>query len=519
MLAEVIGVALIVALALVLRIYRLGSIPAGLHGDEAIVGLEGQHILRDGWIGPYSPLALGQPAGPLYLVAPVVKVFGNTAFAVRFVPAILGSLTVLVLYLALKAQFGRLEGLIGAAILATMGWHVLLTRTAFPVGSWPLVTLLAAWTLSRAIRTESIPWYAGAGAVTAAGIYVYNAHYIVIGAFGLVLLGLLIARRYHPLGRDLLCTGAFVCGMAIAALPMVWFAADGSSGYFQHFRAESLTNTPAWDARDTALGKARLIATRYGDSLMRLTVRPRVDGVDGSGIVPIVPVALVGLSLAGVVVGLRRWRDEPLTWIGIAILIVAPAGSALTNNEGIARRTLVMTPFLAMFAAIAAAEGARFVARRGPRPAWPAAAGGATAAIVLFCAWQGAFRYFTTFADSADQRWIYDADFADAARFMATLKPGDYVYLASVRQSINYETRQFLAPDVQGEDIGTRDAAQRFAYFPARGRPVFILLDSFRAELAALEQEHPGGSVVQGPPTDTGPAFVAYELPQGAALP
>lgn len=518
MLAEGITVGVLVSFALFLRTYGLAGTPDGLHGDEAIVGLEAQHILRDGWIGPYSPLALGQPAGPLYLVAPAVRVFGNTAFAVRLVPAIAGTMTVLVLYLALRARFGRLGGLIGAVMLATMGWHLLLTRTGFPVGWWPLVTLLAAWTLSRGVRSDSIGWYAVAGAATAAGIYVYNAHYVVIGAFGLVLLGMLIARRNHPLQRDLLCIGAFCCGLVIVALPMIGFASDNSNGYFQHFRAESITSTSEWDARDTPLAKGRLLATRYGEAWMRLTIHPKGDGVDGSGIVPILPVVLVVLSGVGMVVGLRSRRDEPMIWLGIAIIAVAPAGAAFTNNEGIARRTLVMTPFLAMFAAIGVAGFVRFVARRGGWPGWPVAASGVAAALVVFCAWQGAVPYFTTFARSPDQRWTYDADFTDASHFMATLKPGDYVYLASDRQSINYETRQFLAPHVQGEDIGPRDAAHRFVYFPARGRPVFILLDSFRSDLRALEQQYPGGTAVEGPSTDTGPAFVAYELPKAAAL-
>jgi hypothetical protein len=191
---------------------------------------------------------------------------------------------------------------------------------------------------------------------------------------------------------------------------------------------------------------------------------------------------------------------------------MAPLGPAITDDGGVARRTLVMTPFLAIFAAIAVAELARSVERRGPRQARRAAGGTVTAVILLVSGWQGVVPYFTRFADSSAQQWVYAADFTEAVRFMAALKPGDYVYLASDRQSINYETRQFMAPNVQGEDIGTRDAAQRFVYFPARGRPVFILLGSFRDDLPELEAQHPGGAVSYGSSTDTGPAFIAYEL-------
>ncbi len=506
--------AAVVAMALFLRTYRLGSIPDGLHGDEAIAGLEGQHILRDGWIGPYSPFALGQPAGPLYLVAPAVALFGNTVFAVRLVPAVMGTLTVLTLYLAARGRFGRRAALVATIVLATMGWHLLFTRTGFPVGSWPLVTLLAAWAFSTAVGRESFAWYAVAGGLAGAGIYVYNAHYVVIAAFALIIIAMLVARRHHPLRRDLLCAGAFTCGLIIATLPMARFAAKESNGYFQHFRHETGAGTPSSGAQRTPLEQAGHWAGQYGETWMRLTLRPKIEGVDGSGIVPILPVTLAALAVAGAAVSLRRWPGEPLIWIGITVVAVAPVAPAITGDGGVARRTLEMTPFVAMFAAISLSEAARFIERRGRHAAWQAAGGVAMTGLIALCGWQGVVPYFTRVADSPAEQWIYAPEFTDAARFMATLQPGDYVYLATDRQSINYETRQFLAPHVQGEDIGPKDPAERFEYHPARGRPVFILLGSFRADVPELEREHPGGALSYGPAINGSPAFIAYELPQ-----
>src|ERR1700674_215736 len=73
----------ITLLAAVLRIWRLGTVPLGLHGDEAWTGLDARRVLREGWIGAYVPSAVGQPTGPLYFTALLFKFMPQTTFTLR----------------------------------------------------------------------------------------------------------------------------------------------------------------------------------------------------------------------------------------------------------------------------------------------------------------------------------------------------------------------------------------------------------------------------------------------------
>ena len=66
---EILLVVLCTGVAAFLRVYRLAELPPGLHGDEALTGLDALRILDEGWIGPYVGSALGQPTGPLYFTA------------------------------------------------------------------------------------------------------------------------------------------------------------------------------------------------------------------------------------------------------------------------------------------------------------------------------------------------------------------------------------------------------------------------------------------------------------------
>src|SRR5687768_12446094 len=138
-------------LAAAVRIWRLDAVPPGLHGDEALTGLDALRIQREGWIGPYVGSALGQPTGPLYWTALVLRVFGDGVFNVRLAMALVGIATVPVAYFAVRQMFDRQVAVIAAALLAVMTWHLAFSRTAFMVISWPLMELVVIGLLFAAL--------------------------------------------------------------------------------------------------------------------------------------------------------------------------------------------------------------------------------------------------------------------------------------------------------------------------------------------------------------------------------
>ena len=147
--SEAFLVSALTGVAALLRLIELTGIPGGLHGDEAVAGLEAQRVLHDGSIGLYSRLAAGQPTGPLYLDALSVKLFGNTALAVRLVPALLGTLTIPLLYVVVRRSLGRQLAALAALLFAVMQWHIHFARIGFPLEAWPLVAVAATGACSK----------------------------------------------------------------------------------------------------------------------------------------------------------------------------------------------------------------------------------------------------------------------------------------------------------------------------------------------------------------------------------
>ena len=97
----------ITLLAAAIRLWQLGSVPLGLHGDEALTGLDARRVLHEGWIGPYVISALGQPTGALYFTALLFKFMPQTTFTIRFSMALLGIATIPLAYGAFATMFHK----------------------------------------------------------------------------------------------------------------------------------------------------------------------------------------------------------------------------------------------------------------------------------------------------------------------------------------------------------------------------------------------------------------------------
>lgn len=130
-------------LALVLRLWSLNNFPAGLNADEAAIGYNAYSLLKTGkdefghlWPINFQSFNDYKPGLYFYLVLPSVAIFGLNEWAVRFPSAILGTLTVVLVYFLAKQLFEKeknnsLLALITVFLLAISPWHLHFSR-----GGW-----------------------------------------------------------------------------------------------------------------------------------------------------------------------------------------------------------------------------------------------------------------------------------------------------------------------------------------------------------------------------------------------
>jgi 4-amino-4-deoxy-L-arabinose transferase-like glycosyltransferase len=170
--------ALLVTGALLLRTIGLSASPPGFFVDEASNAIDAYsiiHTLRDqhGVFLPTLFQALGDWRGSLYIYldAPFAGVLGLSEIAVRLGAAVIGALTVWLVYLFVSKAVNPWVGVISAFLLATSPWHLMQSRIGWDVITIPFVTALCLTFLYYGFdRPRLLPLAFLAGAL---GMYTY----------------------------------------------------------------------------------------------------------------------------------------------------------------------------------------------------------------------------------------------------------------------------------------------------------------------------------------------------------
>lgn len=397
---------LILLLAVWLRFWQLDSLPPGLYHDEAYNGLDALSLLSgetfpqfyEGWELYAQDAHAGRPPAPqrypvffegnygreplhVYLMALSIGLLGNTAAAVRAVPAVAGVLAVLATYLAARALFppdkerlldGELVPLVAAFTVAIVFPAVHFSRFGIRAMLFLPCAALSVWAFWhgwRATGRRAGMWLAPAGFFVGLGFYTYAAARL----FPLVYVGFALYLAF----ADRPALIAQWRGIAIAATVALITAAPlllffGRYPYFAVFRIGYVANRGAGVVEGSPLTTWFLNVGRVlrglfwqGETHLRhnLPGRPYLDPLQAA------------LVLTGVARSLRRpLRQETmflLIWFGVMLLPSILSGDA----PHFGRLIGAATP-LAIFIGLGVEAIARWVALRSSRPAQAAAIAG-----------------------------------------------------------------------------------------------------------------------------------------------
>lgn len=149
---------LLTFLTLPLFFYKLGQ-SSLVSFDEAWYGGVAQNIIKTGdflnltWNGnPYND----HPPAGFWLMAASIKIMGDSEFAVRFPAALLGFLSLIIIYFLGKELFGsRVVGFASALALSSSFWFLFRTRS----GNLDVtLTFFFLLTLLLALKKILLPW-------------------------------------------------------------------------------------------------------------------------------------------------------------------------------------------------------------------------------------------------------------------------------------------------------------------------------------------------------------------------
>jgi len=223
MVKKLLPLVFVLLLAFSLRFYQLGKNPPHLNWDEAALGYNAYSILKTGRdeYGIKFPLYFRsfddyKPPMYVYLAIPSVALFGLDDWAVRLPSALLGTLTVAMMYFLVKEILDNSRlAVLSAFFLAISPWHLQFSRVAFEANVALFFTVSGAWAFLKGIKRAKflIP----SAIFFSFALYSYHSPRVFIPLLGLGL-AFLFRKKLFKAWRY--CLLAVIIGMIIC-LPLI----------------------------------------------------------------------------------------------------------------------------------------------------------------------------------------------------------------------------------------------------------------------------------------------------------
>jgi len=367
----------ILLIATLIRVIALDKYPAGLNADEAAIGYNAWSLLDTGkdehsnsWPLVFRSFDDYKPPVYFYLVLPFVKFMGPSVWAVRLPSAILGVISIYLLYLLVQNLFPKNKHLplISALLLTLSPWHIHFSRGGWEVNAALFLILLSLVFFLKSYRNIRYLFLFGLTSVVA--MYTYHSARIVLP---LLVLGLFVINLKESLtlfrAKNLKITLAalFISLILIIPLASQLLSKEGQS----RFNGVSIfaDEGPLWQAlelrraheKETFLVK--VIHNRYLSYGLRFTknylshfsprflfvtgdeiARSRVPGV-GQSLIVLFPFFAAGL------IGILK-QNSPGKKFFLYWFLVSPLAASLTFQSPHALRAQNMVVPLTLITAM-----------------------------------------------------------------------------------------------------------------------------------------------------------------------
>jgi 4-amino-4-deoxy-L-arabinose transferase-like glycosyltransferase len=504
-----------------LRLYKVDSLPPSVGYDQADYGLDALAIL-----GGDRPIFIptkiaGREALFSYLVALAFLVLDDYSTAIYAVSAIIGILTIPIVYLAADEMFSTEEGplaqwggLLAALVTAISHWHLSWSRLGMRVILVPLFASLMVYFLWRGLRTGNRWMFAACGFTLGFSMYAYQAARIlpllVLFGFACVLWSRRSFSRRDGLNLALIVVIALV---VFAPLGCYFLTHPGSA-------SQRVEQALVVDSSQDLPTQARALFDQVVQAVSAFSVQgdrdPRVT-------IPGRPALNSFLSLVfilGVGVSLLRIR-RPFYLVLLAWLVLMSVPAMLAQYGAVTKRALGAFPAVAMLIAVGLlvpCEGLRrWVAHR--LPSWSrisvvvlsvAVGAGLVYTMALTCR-----DYFVTWAQNENLFIHFETGLSVIGKYVGGLPPGERVYVSppppdhpsillfsNRREGIRgYNGRACVVLPVRAE----------------QGVTYVIVPGEDKRSLDLLPRHFPEGDVVdEGPLYYHEPYFLAFHVPAGA---
>jgi len=497
----------ILAVAVLLRTWQLGSVPPGLTHDEAGNGYDAMGVLHG--LRPIH-FSVGYGREPLYQysAALMMSLLGPTVAALRLTTVVWGLIVLVLSYAFARYLFGSLTGVLTLGWMAISFWCVMTSRVGLRAITSTAMFSASAYSFWRAFYPSGAKavgaanrrwlWLGLSGLFLGASIYTYMAsrampavYLLFLGYLSLLhLVGLrLTGTHTRTFARDPGKGGAaslrqqwirvFVL-LLIAAL----VAAPLVHHLIVHPEAEQRIGQLSTPLREALAGDLEGLWDRVVRSLPMFTFQGDplwLYNIPGR---PLLDVTVGAFFYAGLLVCLWHFRDPRYAFL-LLWLIVGVSPALVTGPDATTLRSIVAQPAVFITASLGLATAVRFLGRRTGR--WGRIALGAAVATLLAITGAGTVHaYFNVWAHHRDVRVAYHHALVQQARYLDASPESGMVSISSIYPG-RFHDPYTMEVSLRRNDLSLRWFDGRFALVFPQSRESRVIIPSIAPLDEALE--------------------------------
>jgi 4-amino-4-deoxy-L-arabinose transferase-like glycosyltransferase len=489
---ELLGLAVLLLIALLVRTVNLDNIPVNLGGDEGTWGNEARAMLAGGVLSnPFTTRWLGFPSLAFLILGAAMRIFGETVAGLRTLSALTGTASILTTFLLARELWGKRVAWSAAALLAFGHYHMHYSRLVFNNVTDSLLVTLALYLVVRGLRSRRTVYFALTGAVMGLGWYEYfGARLVNVIVLIYMLWRGVVDYRFKRAWWKFLATLLAVVLVVVAPLLFHYLAnpADFSAGWQRVSIAK-----PEWFVQEQeyfGIGPLAVIWRQIWKSIsaFHYTLDPTFHY---HASIPLLDFVSGVLFLFGLVWAVAHWRERGagllLVWFWLALIM----GWILTENPPSSQRMVIIAPAVALLIGL----GLSWLAELGRRalggtrlPGWNEIATATLAAIAIL----NLHYYFVVYTPTG----VYGNPTAEVATVLGRYlqqRDDDYLvyFYGPPAMYADIGNLAFLAPDSTRVDVREGEE-QPSALADSRGAR-FVFLPHRLEELDAIRAKFPAG--------------------------
>lgn len=352
---------LLFLVALVIRIYDLANHPFILNGTEASLGLEALNVINGLQTNPFGSGWLTNPSLPFFLLAIPIRLLGPSVESLRLLSAIIGAVTVPILFIIGQQLYSRATGIVAAILLAGSHFHIHFSRLGLTNAWDALLTLLAlgliaiAW--EQAPQRNRSTWLL-AGIAVGFNAYLYTgSHLLPIMLLGLALILILLDRTtIKKQWRHILAMAALAL---VVALPQLLYYQASPGIYMERANALGILDSQSgWlsqEAARTGFSQLELLSAQFWQAA--LAFNATIDtGTSYGPLVPFLNFLFGLLAVLGFILAALRLRQIRYSILIIWVMVTVIFAGALLENPPNSHRFIIAMPAVCLLAAVALNE-------------------------------------------------------------------------------------------------------------------------------------------------------------------